>query len=136
MNSDHALAHGLARLGLGVNIALHGFTRLPNLHAFASGLQKEFEKTFLPPGLVLASSYGIAITEAAVGTLLVLGLFLRPALITGSLLMIFLTTGTCLLQNWSTAGSQLVYLAFFAVLLATVKHDAFSVDALRRRKTP
>ena len=30
---DKARAHGLARLGLGVDIALHGFVRLPDLPA-------------------------------------------------------------------------------------------------------
>jgi hypothetical protein len=28
---DAALAHGLARMALGLNIGMHGYTRLPNL---------------------------------------------------------------------------------------------------------
>ena len=53
---DKALAHGLARLGLGVNIALHGFVRLPNLSGFAADMQKQFAETFLPGPLVYATS--------------------------------------------------------------------------------
>jgi hypothetical protein len=49
---DQTLAHGLARLGLGVTIALHGFVRLPNLSGFAAGMQKQFAETFLPGSLV------------------------------------------------------------------------------------
>ena len=109
---DKALAHGLARLGLGVTIALHGFVRLPDLSGFAAGMQKQFAETFLPGSLVYATGYCIAIGEAIIGTLLVLGLWLRPALAAGSLLMILLLTGTCLLQNWSVAGLQLAIWLF------------------------
>ena len=49
---DKALAHGFVRLGLGVNIALHGFVRLPNLSGFAADMQKQFAETFLPGPLV------------------------------------------------------------------------------------
>ena len=49
---DKALAHSLARLGLGVDIALHGFVRLPDLSGFAAGMQKQFAETFLPGSLV------------------------------------------------------------------------------------
>ena len=129
---DKALAHGLARLGLGVNIALHGFGRLPNLSGFATEMQKQFAETFLPGSLVYATGYGIVIGEAVVGTLLVVGFWLRPALVAGSLLMILLLSGTCLLQNWSVAGLQLGYLAYYAGLLATATCDRFSIDRLLR----
>jgi uncharacterized membrane protein YphA (DoxX/SURF4 family) len=91
---DKALAHGLARLGLGVNIALHGFVRLPNLSGFATDMQKQFAETFLSGPLVYATGYCLVIGEAVVGTLLVVGFWLRPALVAGSLLMILLLSGT------------------------------------------
>jgi thiosulfate dehydrogenase (quinone) large subunit len=131
---DKALAHGLARLGLGMTIALHGFVRLPDLSGFAAGMQKQFAETFLPGSLVYATGYCIAIGEAIIGTLLVLGLWLRLALAAGSLLMILLLTGTCLLQNWSVAGLQLGYLAFYAAVLATAICDRFSIDGVLRSR--
>jgi thiosulfate dehydrogenase [quinone] large subunit len=134
MNTDHALAHGLARLGLGMNIALHGLTRIPNLRAFNIGLQDQFANTFLHPDLVYASGYLIAWGEAILGVLLVLGLFLRPTLVAGTLLMILLTTGSCLIQNWASAGMQLPYIAFYAALLATASKDRFSLDHLIARR--
>ena len=70
---DFAWAHGLARLGLGINIALHGYIRLANLAGFASHLKEQFAQSILPASLVYASGYAIAIGEAAIGTLLILG---------------------------------------------------------------
>jgi hypothetical protein len=64
---DYALAHGLVRLGLGVNIALHG-TRVPHLSGFSSGLREQFAQSILPPSLVYASGYGIAVGEAVIGS--------------------------------------------------------------------
>ncbi len=120
---DKALAHGLARLGLGVTIcparlrALTGSFRLRRRHATA--VRGDVSSRISG----LCNGYCIAIGEAVIGTLLVLGLWLRPALTAGSLLMILLLSGTCLLQNWSVAGLQLGYLAFYAMLLATASCD-------------
>jgi len=72
--TDYALAHGLARIGLGIDIALHGWTRVPNLAGFAAETQKQFAASILPGPVVYASGYGIGIGEAIIGTLLVLGL--------------------------------------------------------------
>ena len=81
-----------------------------------------------------ATGYCIAIGEAIIGTLLVLGLWVRPALTSGSLLMILLLAGTSLLQNWSVAGLQLGYLAFYAAVLATATCDRFSIDGVLRSR--
>ena len=94
--------------------------------------EEQFAQSILSPALVYASGYGIAIGEAAIGTLLLLGLFLRPALAAGTLLMILLLTGTCLIQNWSVAGIQMTYLAFYCALLATAKYDRLSIDGWRK----
>jgi thiosulfate dehydrogenase [quinone] large subunit len=131
-DSDKAFAHTLARLALGLTIAMHGYVRLPQLDKFASGMQKEFAATFLPGGLVYATGCGIAVAEVLIGTLLVLGLFLRLTLVAGTLLMMLLLFGVCLLQKWDLAGLQLSYVAFYAALLATAGWDRYSVDAMRR----
>jgi len=128
---DRSLAHALARIGLGLNIALHGLTRLPHIGAFAASLVPEFSKTFLPGPLVEATGYVIVVGESAVGLLVLFGLWLRPALVAGLLLMLLLQFGTCLRQEWNTAGLQLPYIAFYAVLLATARYDSLSVDQAR-----
>lgn len=130
--TDLSFAHALARIGFGVNIASHGYTRIPGISGFAAGLEEQFAGTFLPGVLVNLSGYGIVIGEAVLGTLLVLGLFVRASLVAGMLLMILLLFGTCLLQNWGTAGTQMIYLGFYAVLLATAGYDGYSLDRWRR----
>ena len=48
--------------------------------------------------------------------------------------MILLLAGTSLLQNWSVAGLQLGYLAFYAAVLATATCDRFSIDGVLRSR--
>ncbi len=121
---DRSMAYALARIGLGLNIALHGLVRLPHIAGFAAGLRPEFSRTFLPGGLVEMTGYGIVTGEAAVGLLVLSGLWLRPVLL--------LEFGTCLRQEWNVAGLQLTYLAYYAVLIATARYDACSLDRARR----
>ena len=129
---DRSMAYALARIGLGLNIALHGLVRLPHIAGFAAGLRPEFSQTLLPAPLVELTGYGIVIGEAAIGLLVLFGLWLRPALVAGLLLMLLLEFGTCLRQEWNVAGLQLTYVAFYAVLLATARYDACSLDRARR----
>jgi thiosulfate dehydrogenase (quinone) large subunit len=131
---DAALAHGLARVALGLNIAIHGYGRLPNLTGFANGMVKQFVATFLPGPLVYITGFGIAIGEAVIGTLLFLELFCRPTLVIGTLLMLLLIFGSSLIQQWEIASLQMIYVAFYTGLLATVRHDRFSMDGVRRHK--
>jgi len=127
--SDLELAVSLARLGLGVNIALHGWARIPKFGEFVSHLSQQFAHSILPEALVRASAYGIVGAESVVGLLLLSGFALRATLAAGCWLMIALLFGTCLIQNWSAAGDQLIYLAFYAALLALRRHDRWSLDA-------
>lgn len=126
--SDAQWAHGLARIGLGINIALHGWTRIPMIHEFAAGMRVKFEPSFLPVGLVGLTSYGIVIAESVIGAMLLAGWQMRATLIAGHLLMFTLLFGACSVQDWGAAGTQMVYLAFFSVLLATRRHQALCVD--------
>lgn len=133
MNPDISMAHLLARLALGLNIAMHGLTRIPRFAEFKGYLTKEFAVSPLPQGLVEISAIGIVAAEAVIGVLLLLGLFQRQALIAGGALMLALLFGVCLIWNWNAAGSQMVYVIFFAGLLATLKYDRWSLDARFRK---
>lgn len=130
--ADLSLAHAIARVAMGVNIAMHGLVRLPDLDGFASGLVTQFSETLLPASLVYLSGYGIVFAEVVIGLLLLVGLRLRGTLVAGMALMILLLFGTCLIQNWGTASSQMIYIAYYAVLLATLGYDRYSVDARAR----
>ena len=95
---------------------------------------KQFAATFLPAPLVYITGFGIAIGEAIIGTFLFLGLFCRPTLVIGTLLMLLLIFGSALIQQWEIVSIQMIYVAFYAGLLATVRFDRFSLDGLRRRE--
>ena len=92
---------------------MHGYGRLPNLVGFANGMVKQFAATFLPSPLVYITGFSIAIGEAVIGTLLVFGLVLRPALVIGTLLMLLLIFGSTLIQQWEIVSVQMITVAFY-----------------------
>lgn len=133
--SDGALGYGLVRVGLGVNLLLHGLVRLPKLGAFAAGLQQEFAESWLPGPLVGAFAHALPVAELLIGFFLLLGWFSRPALIGGLLLLVTLTFGSCLIENWGAAGIQLTYLAVLGGLLGLRQRwNQLSVDAWMQRR--
>jgi thiosulfate dehydrogenase [quinone] large subunit len=126
---DPQLAYLLFRVLLGLNIAVHGISRiLAGPSNFASSLLPEFQKTILPAWSVYQFGLVLPFAEALLGILLLLGLFTRLSLVGGSLLMIALTFGTCLRQDWNTASTQLIYGALYAALLACLVHNRYSLD--------
>jgi thiosulfate dehydrogenase (quinone) large subunit len=135
-SSDLSLAHALARLGLGINIATHGLARIGDISGFAASMEKMFAASWLPSVAVRAMAYCIPPFELTIGILLILGLFLRPVLVVGILFLYLLTFGSTLIQQWDVAGLQLIYIALYSVLLGTAGFDRFSVEAWRARAQP
>ena len=134
--ADISLAHGLLRLGLGVNILMHGVSRLPDLAGFTHHLEQTMSSTWLPLPLVAATGYTLPFAELILGGLLTIGFSLRPILVAGTFLIIVLTFGVCLAQNWPVASEQLIYLLVYGALLATLRYDRFSVDYLLFGRNP
>jgi thiosulfate dehydrogenase [quinone] large subunit len=129
-----ALAFLLLRLTLGLNICMHGVSRIAAGPAtFANSLIPMFQKTPLPVWSVRAFGLALPWAEAILGFLLLLGLYTRLALVIGSLLILVLTFGTALRQDWSTAGVQLIYAAVYAALLALDCWNDYSLDRLLSR---
>ena len=129
---DLALAYLFLRGTLGINLALHGVSRLlAGPGGFAHGLVAEFQKTLLPGWSVLAFGLVLPWVEALIGLLILVGWRTRAALIAGSLLMAVLTFGSCLRQDWQGAGAQLVYAAVLAALLAFRERNVHALDARR-----
>jgi thiosulfate dehydrogenase [quinone] large subunit len=124
-------AYALLRLIIGIDMFLHGMTRISSgVEKFAGTMVTEFQATFLPAGLVHAFGVTLPFVEALVGALLILGLFTRLAVILGSLVMAALVFGTALRSDWNTIGLQLIYAALYYLLLVKVADNAYSVDAL------
>lgn len=132
--TDFQLAHALTRIGFGINIAMHGIARIPTFGEFSQHLEIQFAGTMLPAALVSASAYGIVLGECVIGVLMILGWRLRSVLVAGTFLMFALLFGICLVQNWSVAGSQLIYLVLYTGLIATLKYDWLSLDSLCERE--
>lgn len=129
-----AWAHFVLRVVLGVNLAMHGVSRLfSGVGAFAESLVTGFAETPLPAGMVRAFGYALPPIELVIGLAILLGVALRGTLIASGMLMAMLTFGSCLRQDWSAAGSQLVYALVLYVLLLRLHDDRTSIDAWRGR---
>ena len=132
--SNASLAYALLRFTLGINMLLHGLVRLvPGPSGFADTLVQGFANTPLPAPLVYAFAWVLPFAEAAVGALLIVGLWTRLVLMVGGLLMAALVFGTALRSQWETLGLQMFYSALYAALLATEHVNALSIDGWRRR---
>jgi thiosulfate dehydrogenase [quinone] large subunit len=124
----------LLRLAIGVSMFGHGLVRLPKLDKFSAWMTGSFEKSMLPHALVVPFSYALPILEFLIGLLLIIGLFTRQTLIGGALVMILLIFGTAMIENWDAIPSQLIHIAFFAILLNHVAvYNKYAVDNLIRK---
>ena len=126
---DRQLAYGLLRLILGMNILIHGVSRLyMGVKDFAQALVPLFAKTPLPPGAVYAYASALPIVETLIGLCVLFGFGSRYAYVFGLLLIASLTFGDALRQDWDSAGLQLIYALLYAILLASREYNVISVD--------
>lgn len=131
---DRRLAYVVLRLGLGIDIFLHGATRLASgLGGFIDATARQFAATPLPSPLVRASAAVIPPAEAIIGALILVGWHTRWALVAGSIVMLALMTGTALRGDWVTLFLQLLYLLVYSLLL---RHRADNWLALDPPSTP
>ncbi|QCR21533.1 DoxX family protein [Pontibacter sp. SGAir0037] len=130
------LSYLLGRLPIAVSMFGHGLVRLPKLDKFSAWMVGSFESTFLPTPFVTFFSYALPIIELNIGFLLLVGLFTRQAIVAGILVMLVLIFGSSLLEEWQNVFIQMMYGAYFAVLLAFAKkYNRYSVDRLFFRKS-
>jgi thiosulfate dehydrogenase (quinone) large subunit len=130
---DAALSYALLRVALGLNICLHGVVRwAAGLRNFAESLLPMFHKTPLPAWSVYSFGYVLPIVEALVGACVLFGFQTKRALISGSVLMLVLTFGSTLRQDWPTVGIQLMYSLVYSLLLAGTRLNSYSIDSRLR----
>ena len=112
------LAQLVMRLGLGINILMHGLVRLPKLNAFVAKTAAGFSDTILPPALTNVFLYVLPFVELASGLLILAGgRFIKWGYFAGGLTIAALLFGTTLKEDWGTAGSQVVYVIAFYLAL-------------------
>ena len=118
----------LLRLGIATSLFGHGLVRLPKLNTFSQWMTTCFEKSLLPNVMITPFSYVLPMVEFTVGLLLLIGLFTKPALIIGACIMLVLLFGTAMIENWEAVPSQLLHLAFFALLLQFIQSNSWALD--------
>ena len=128
-------AYAIFRFTFGINMFLHGATRTGgNAAPFIEHMIKMFENSIMPEWFVRAFAVAVIPLEIAVGISLILGLFTFAGGTAGALLMSCFVFGACLLQNWSLAGAQMVYVIGFFFLLFFQEYDGYGADTFRRKR--
>ena len=132
--TDAAIAYAILRLSFGVNIMLHGLSRLlAGRQGFLAYLNHYFEHApLMPKSLLPVFGTVLPPVETALGALLILGLATRFTLIAGALVMTVLVFGTNLAQDWNVAGLQLIYCFLYYYLLVRRDLNTLSLDAWLR----
>lgn len=129
-SSDQRLAYGLLRMVVGLNLLMHGVIRISTgPSTFAAKMVAQFEHTLLPTQSVWAFALFLPTVEAFLGLLLLIGLRTRAALIAASLVIMVLTFGSSVVQDWPVAGLQLTYALTYAALLFLLRYNGWSLDA-------
>lgn len=132
---DQRLAYALLRIVVGLNLMMHGVSRmLIGPGVFASKLVGQFAHAPLPVWSIWSFGMVLPAVEALLGLLLLIGLRTRAALVAGSLLIMVLTFGSALVQDWPAAGLQLTYALIYSVLLFLLRYNGWSVDAWMARQ--
>lgn len=132
--TDPQLAYLFLRATLGVNILVHGLARvLSGQEQFAATIIQGFRTTPLPQPFVVGFAYSLLWLETIIGVLVLLGIFTRVALSAGALLILILTFGSTLRQDWEAAGLPLIYAIAYAGLLAYRHENRYSADILMHR---
>jgi len=117
----------ILRIGMGIDMLVHGLIRLPILDKFVAKSVGGFTHTFLPPVLVTAFLYATPFIEALLGVLILIGGKIgRLGLVGGGLFISVLLFGTAVKQEWNVAAEQVTYLIAFA--LALHFHDRHTGD--------
>lgn len=125
---DLQLARFILRLGVGINLFIHGYVRIGhNFSNFQQWILKIFADSGLPIPMLKATTYLIPGVELFCGALIFLGLFERKALLFASSLMLMLIFGSCLIQNWEMVSIQMNYLLVYTILISTFKLSIYSI---------
>jgi len=129
------IGYAIFRVTLGLNFFLHGSMRLiTGLSAWVATQVPMFtEQHILPMALVQGFLYVLPFIEATIGTLLLLGLYTRGALIAGALVIVSLILGTGVRQDWGSVGAQTLYGVYFYLLISRLDDNWLALDNFRAK---
>ena len=136
MSGYREAAYALLRVTFGVVFLFSGVGKfMGGVGEFAAGMQQRFAGK-LPSALVMPFAYALPFAEVIIGALLVVGLFSAAALVLSGLLLVALTFGTVMLNDFPTVAHNLQYALANFVLLSLADHNGYAVDRLRRGGPP
>ncbi|QKZ15360.1 DoxX family membrane protein [Spirosoma sp. KUDC1026] len=116
--SPNQLAQLVIRLGIGINMLMHGLTRLPKLNGFVAKMAPGFAETILPAAITRGFLFALPFIEIATGLLILLGgRTIKWGYFLGGLIISALLFGTTLKQDWAGAATQMIYLIAFYLAL-------------------
>jgi thiosulfate dehydrogenase (quinone) large subunit len=129
-------AYAIFRISLGFDIFMHGFSRIfTGVAAFVALTEKPFVKTIIPMPVVHYFLTILPYLEFAIGALLIVGLFTMEASIAGALVMIILIFGMGARQEWGNVGNEMIYAAWYFLLIAFNESNWLCIDSLRKKPT-
>lgn len=125
----------ILRIAIGINFLGHGLVRLPKLSGFRMWMEEAFTGSLIPIGLVGVWARVLPFLEFGIGVLILLGLFTRFTLYTGSIVLICLIFGSCLIEKWEWVGVQMGNILFIYFILNNPQMKYLSIDALLEKKS-
>jgi thiosulfate dehydrogenase [quinone] large subunit len=128
--SDAELAYSFFRFSMGVVIFFHGAMRMiTGVDAWVAKESQIFVgNPLLPMWFVVGFLFVLPYIEVALGTLTIIGLYTRWALLLGAALMLILVFGNLTRQDWGTVGNELHYVLYYTIMLAGMKYNRFALD--------
>ncbi len=114
------MAYALLRATTGLNISLHGFTRIfiGGMPAFFNYMLGQFKDTVLPVWQVRAFAAVLPYAELVLGALLFVGLWTRWMSALGALVMMARVFGTSFRSDWNLVFLQMFYSFLYFLLLS------------------
>ena len=127
--------YALLRLTFGVVFLFSGVGKfMGGLNNFVGGMNQRFSGK-LPAFMVMPFAYGLPFAEVIVGALIVFGLLTRLGLTFSGLLLIGLTFGTVMLNDFGTVAHNVQYALVNLVLLWLSELNRYSLDNLFGHKS-
>lgn len=123
------LGYFVMRLMLGLTLFMHGSMRLlSGVEGWMDRTAETFVGTILPMPLVTTFLTLVPTIQLTLGTLLLLGLFMRPAILGSILLFLAFDFGHGARQLWPDMHMVMHYSIYFWILLIFYKQNWLALD--------
>ncbi len=128
------IAYVMLRITIGVAFLFYGIDKfIMGRGAVASSIVQEFEKTFLPRGMVSLFVNILPFAEVILGACVLFGVFTTTALALMAALLAALTFGQVLLLNAQIVANNLIHCVVVFLLLYFAEHNTFSLDQVWKK---